>query len=107
KYQNFTFNQIKTLIVESYKKFAEELKFESETSIEPFLDDIYSVLIKLSKKKFKKWRLKTFESGLDQLSFKWKFLDGKEVSLTFKLDKLSKLRRRLLERKKVEIKGSE
>ena len=97
KYHNFTFKQIEKLITEGYKKFKEESEFEHEYNIDPFLEKIYSVLNKLTIKKSKKWRLKSFESGLDQLYFKWSFLDGTKVKLTFKIDRLSKLKRGLLE----------
>ena len=109
KYHNLTFKQIEKLITEGYKKFREELEFELECSIELFLEKIYSVLNKLTIKKSKRWRLKSFESGLDQLYFKWNFLDGTKVKLTFKIDRLSKLKRGLLEiyKEKKDLEGGE
>ena len=56
-----------------------------ESNVDIVLDNIYSVLNKLADKKFKKWKLKSFESGLDQLYFKLFFLNGKELKLKFKI----------------------
>ena len=63
-----------------------ELREEAfESNVDIVLDNIYSVLNKLADKKFKKWKLKSFESGLDQLYFKLFFLNGKELKLKFKI----------------------
>lgn len=63
----------------------EKLYNAESKNIDIVLDNIYSVLNKLADKKFKKWKLKSFESGLDQLYFKLFFLNGKELKLEFKI----------------------
>lgn len=65
------------------KKKEKEFKI---INIDKILDLIYSKLIKLTERKFK-GLLKSYESGLDQLYFKWFFSDGKELIMTFKINR--------------------
>jgi len=93
KYNNFAFEEIEKVITKQYKHFKEEIENEIDSDINLALTKIYSILTKLTKKNFKKWNLRSSESGLDQLSYKWYFLGGRKIELTFNLDRLSEMKR--------------